>query len=104
MAKLIKTVKCPLCGWHHSIMRTGIMRLQRGETADQPKGNFLFLTDEPGELTFISVRECKGRGKGLPQVESITLAQAKNDPEYNELIESLRFQAYKILQNLTHEK
>lgn len=101
MAKLIRTVKCPLCGWHHSIMRTGIMRLQREESADQPKGKFLFLSNELGELTFISVKECKGRGKGLPQVESITLAQAKNDPEYNELIESLRFQAYQILQNLT---
>lgn len=104
MAKQIKTVKCPLCGWHHSIMRTGIMRLQREESADQPKGKFLFLSDEPSELTFISVRECRGRGKGLPQVESITLAQAKNDPEYNELIDSLRFQAYQILQNLTQEK
>jgi len=104
MAKQIKTVKCPLCGWHHPLRRTGIMRLQRGETADQPKGNFLFLTDEPNELTLISVRECKGRGKGLPQIESITLAQAKNDPEYNELIESLRFQAYKILEFLTREK
>lgn len=104
MAKQIKTVKCPLCGWHHSIIRTGIMRLQRGEAADQPKGKFVFLSNKLSELTFISVRDCKGRGKGLPQVESITLAQAKNDPEYNELIESLRFQAYKILQNVTQEK
>ena len=80
------------------------MRLQREESADQPKGKFLFLSNEPGELTLISVRECAGRGKGLPQIESITLAQAKDDPEYNELIESLRFQGYKILQNLTQEK
>ena len=81
-----------------------LMRLQRGEPADQPKGKFLFLSNEPSELTFISVRECKGRGKGLPQIESITLAQAKNDPEHNELIEPLRFQTYKILQFLTQEK
>lgn len=98
---VIRTVKCPLCGWHHPLTRTGIMRLQRGQTADQLKGDFLFLTGEPGELTLISVRECKGRGKGLPQIESITLAQAKDDPEYQELIESLRNQTYKILQNLT---
>jgi len=104
MAKLIRTVKCPLCGWHHPFTRTGIMRLQRGETADQPKGDYLFLSDKLGELTFISVRECKGRGKGLPQIESITLAQAKNDPEYNELIESLRFQTFKILEFLTGDK
>ena len=104
MAKLIKTVKCPLCGWHYPLTRTDITRLQREETADQPKENFLFLTDEPGELTFISVRECKGRGKGLPQVESITLAQAKDDPEYIELIETLRLRTYKILQFLTQEK
>jgi len=98
---VIRTVKCPLCGWHHPITRTGIMRLQRGESADQPKGNFLFLTDELGELTFISVRECAGRGRGLPEVEKITLTEAKDLPEYQDLIDSLRNQAYKILKFLT---
>ena len=98
---VIRTVKCPLCGWHHPITRTGIMRLQRGESADQPKGNFLFLTDELGELTFISVRECAARGRGLPEVEKITLTEAKDLPEYQDLIDSLRNQAYKILKFLT---
>lgn len=101
---LIRTVKCPLCGWHHAITRTGINRLHRGEAADKPKGHFLFLTDELGELTFISIRECKGRGKGLPQIKSISLNQAKDNPEYKELIESLRFQTYQILEILTREK
>jgi len=104
MAKLIKNIKCPLCGWHHPFTRTGIKRVQRGEVADQPKGNFVFLTNELGELTFISIRECRGRGKGLPEVEGITVAQAKDDPEYKELIESLRFQTFKILEILTSEK
>ena len=56
---VVRTVKCPLCGWHHPLTRTGIMRLQRGESADQSKGKFVFLSNEPSELTLIPVRECK---------------------------------------------
>lgn len=104
MFKLIKNVKCPVCGWHRPITKTGIRRLQRGEPVNRPQRDFMFLSDNLEELTFISVRECRGRGKGLPEVESITLGQAKNNPEYKELIESLRFQAFKILEFLTSEK
>ena len=77
------------------------MRLQRGEAAHQPKGDFLFLTDDPADLTFICIRECAGRGKGLPEVEKITLAEARGVSKYKDLIESLRNQAYKILKFLT---
>jgi hypothetical protein len=77
------------------------MRLQRGEAADQPKGKFLFLSNEPGELTFISVRECKGRGGGLPEVEKVMLREAMNQTEYKYLIDSLRNQSYQILKILT---
>lgn len=101
MAKLIKSVKCPLCGWHHSIIRTGSKRLVRGESADQPKGAFLFNKVNPNESAFISIRECRGRGGGLPQVEKVTLAQAMNQTEYKDLIDSLRNQSYQILKILT---
>jgi len=101
MPKHIRTVRCPLCGWHHPILRTGSKRLLRGESVDQPKGAFLFNKVNPNESAFISVRECKGRGGGLPEVEKITLTEAMANPEYKDLIESLRNQSYQILKILT---
>lgn len=76
------------------------MRLQRGESVDQPKGDFSFDKGDPIEMTLISVRECRGRGQGLPEVEKILLKEAVNLPEYQELITSLKNQTYKILQML----
>ena len=101
MPKLIRTIKCPLCGWHHPIIRRGSKRLLRGESVDQPKGVFLFNNVNPNESAFISVRECKGRGGGLPEVEKITLREAMNQIEYKDLIDSLRNQSYQILKILT---
>ena len=101
MSTTIKSVKCPLCGWHHPITRTGSKRLLRGESADQPKGAFLFNKVNPNESAFISVRECKGRGGGLPEVEKVTLREAMANSEYKDLIESLRNQSYQVLKILT---
>ncbi len=100
MAKHIRTVRCPLCGWHHPISRTGIMRVQRGELASQPKGDFSFDKGDPAEMTLISIRECRGKGHGLPEVERISLKDIMSLPEYQELITSLKNQAYKILEIL----
>jgi len=101
MATTIKTVKCPLCGWHHPAEQKGSMRLQRGDPADLPKGVFLFDKVNPEESAFISIRECRGRGGGLPEVGRITLTEAKGDAEYQELIQSVINQCYKILKVLT---
>jgi len=100
MPKEIETVKCPLCGWHHPIERTGIMRLQRGEPADQPKGPFEFGNFDLDEAAFISIREAKGRGGGLPEIGRVTLAIAQNDPRYKLLITSLVNRSYQILKIL----
>jgi len=70
MAKEVKMVKCPLCGWHHSIEQKGSKRLQRGEVADQPKGEFMFGGFDLNEQAFISIREARGRGGGLPEINS----------------------------------
>ena len=62
MAKEVKTVKCPLCGWHHPIEQKGSKRLQRGEVADQPKGELVFGNFDLSKEAFISIREARGRG------------------------------------------
>jgi len=103
MATIIKTVKCPLCGWHWTLESKGSKRLQRGEDAAFPKGKFNFNKFDPKEEKFISLREAQGRGKGLPEINMIKLADAMNDPEYNELVSSLRDQCYAILKILLPE-
>ena len=96
----IKTVKYPLCDWHHSIEHKGSKRLQRREAADQLKGEFVFGDFDLNEAAFISIREVKGRGGAFPQVGKVTLAQAQNNPDYNNLITSLINRSYQILKTL----
>ena len=50
-----------------------------------------------------SIRECQGRGRGLPEIDTLTLSDAMNDPEYKELIASLRNQCYSVLKILLPE-
>ncbi len=64
MATEIKTVKCPWCGWHHPIEEKGSKRLQRGEVADQPKGESIFGNFDLSKEALISIREARGRGGG----------------------------------------
>lgn len=104
MATEIKMIKCLLCGWHHAIESKGSKRLVRGKPVSESKGYFRFDKVNPEESALISVRECRGRSGGLPEVSKITLTEAMNQPEYSELINSLRKQAYKILEILTQEK
>lgn len=103
MATIIKMVKCPLCGWHWALESKGSKRLQRGESADLPKGEFHFNKFDPKEEKFISLRECQGRGRGLPEINTIKLSEAMNDEEYKQLITSLRNQCYSILKILLPE-
>ena len=100
MAKEIKTVKCLTCGWHHPIEQKGSKRLQRGEAADLPKGEFVFGGFNLNEAAFISIREARGRGGGLPEIDKVTLEKAKDGPDYKNLITSLINQSYAILKIL----
>jgi len=81
----------------------GTNRATRGEVADSPRGEFTFRRSDPQVETFISIREAQGGRKGLPQVDSLTLHQAKQLPEYQALIVSLKEQAYLILKVLIPE-
>jgi len=92
MGTIVKTVKCPLRGWHWALEAKGSKRLQRGESADLPKGE-----------KFISLRECQGRDGGLPEINATKLSEAMNDPEYEELIASLKNQCYSIFKILLPE-
>ncbi len=67
MPKEDKAVKSPLCGWHHPIEHKGSMRLQRGQPADQPKGEFVFGNFDLTQEAFISIQEIKSRRGRSPR-------------------------------------
>ena len=100
MATEVKAVKCPLCCWYHLIEQKGSKRLQRGEAADPPKGKFVFGDFDLKDAAFISIREARGRGGGLPEIRKVTLREAKDLPDYKNLITSLINQFYAILKIL----
>ena len=103
MPTITRYVKCPVCGWHQVIITKGTMRIAREEVADSPRGMFTFRKSDPQVETFISLRNGLGGKKGFPQVESISLHQAKSMPEYQGLIASLREQTYLVLKVLVAE-
>ena len=99
----IEFTKCLVCGWTRPVERKGTKRTQRDQPADR---QYLFRYDivDPGTASFISIRECAGRGKGFPEVRKVTLEEAIQSNSYPELRESLLNQCYKILKILVGEK
>lgn len=96
----IEQVKCPVCGWHRPIEQKGTMRLQRGDPANQPKGKFAFGNFDLDQVAFISIRESRGRGGGLPEIGRITLKEVMERDTYKELRQSLVTACYNVLKIL----
>lgn len=95
-------IKCPFCGTHKAIERTGINRIQKDRGFDRP---YIFSFDhiDLKESAFISVRSCEGR-RGLPEIRRITLREAIKNGEYEDLRQSLMNQCVRILKILTGEE
>ena len=96
-------VKCLFCGRHQPIERTGIMRIQKDKVADR-LFTFTFDHIDPEVSQFISIREPRGRGKGMPEIGRITLREAVEGNLYPELRQSFLNQSVKILKILTKEE
>lgn len=73
MAKIVRTVKCSLFGWHWILESRGGKRLVRGEVADLPRAKFHFNKFDLDGETFISIRECQGGRTELPEIDTIKL-------------------------------
>ena len=95
--------KCEFCGTHKPLQRTGIMRVQKGKPADKLY-TFSYDHIDPEVSQFISIRECGGRGKGMPEIGRITLRGAIEGNLYPELRQSLINQCVRILKILTKEE
>lgn len=98
----VEMCKCLFCGTHKPLQRTGIMRIQKDKPADKLY-TFTYDHIDPEVSQFISIREARGRGKGLPEVRRITLREAIESNEYQDLRKSLMNQCVKILKILTAE-
>lgn len=99
----IEMTKCPFCGHHKAMERTGINRIQRGQTADR-QYTFRYDHVDPKESAFISIRECAGRGKGFPEVSRISLKDTVKNDSHKELRESLLNQCYQVMRILIGEE
>ena len=86
MATIVETLKCPVCGWHWSLEAKGSKRTTRGQIADSTRGKFTFRRVNPQGKIFISLRTYQGKREGLPQVDIVTLKQARDMSKYQELI------------------
>ncbi|MBA7500348.1 MAG: hypothetical protein GH144_01195 [Clostridia bacterium] len=95
--------KCEFCGHHQPIQRTGVMRVQKGKVANK---FYTFSYDhiDPEVSQFISIREPRGRGKGMPEIGRITLREAVENNQYQDLREGLLNQCVKVLKILTKEE
>ncbi len=94
--------KCLFCGTHKPLQRTGIMRIQKDKPADRLY-TFTFDHIDPEASQFISIRECGGRGKGMPEIRRVTLREAIESNKYEDLRESLMDQCVRVLKILTGE-
>ena len=94
----------PFCGWHWKRIHTGKHAKEHGITKEA-KGEFTFEKVDPQNDAFISIRNTPG-GRGNPdsfkEVGKITLQEAKNMPEYKDLINSLR-QKIRIIKQILEE-
>ncbi|NVM22994.1 MAG: hypothetical protein HWN68_14585 [Desulfobacterales bacterium] len=99
--KEIEQVKCSLCGKHTAIERKGTGRLQKDKTVDQAPYEFRFDHVDLETAAFVSVREARGRGQGLPEIRRITLKEAVENDTYKDLRQSLLNQCYGIMKILT---
>jgi len=100
----IQMVKCLLCGKHTAIKRKGSGRLQKDKSVDQAPYEFRFDHVDLETAAFISIREARGRGKGLPEIRRVTLKEATESDSYKEVRQSLLNQCYNILKILTGEQ
>lgn len=96
-------IKCPFCGTHKPIKRTGVMRLQKDKIADR-QYNFVFDHVDLGNSAFVSVRECGGRSRGFPEISRVTLKEAVENDTYEEQRESLKNQCVEVLKILIGEE
>lgn len=95
-------VKCPCCGWQWKKEHTARHAIREGDVK-AAKGEFSFDKGNLESDAFISFREIPG-GRANPdnfrEIERLTLREAKNKPEYQNQINSLKEKVRKIAEIL----
>lgn len=94
-------IACPLCSQNRILQRGGIISGSKGKSGRASFSSFDFDGSE-GKF-FIQVRKnAGGRGGGfwLDDSQSLTFAEAKESPEYQEILEEIKEQCKKILKEL----
>lgn len=102
-------VKCPLCGWHRKLDRTGMrafLRPKKGMspvTPGQYKGRITFGLDDLEDVLIVNVREVEGSpegsrgGGGFFVSGGLTLREMKKESAYEDLVGQIRDACRRIL-------
>lgn len=89
-------IQCPICRLWRPLVKKGTRARAEGKPLDKKEPGAVRL--DWGELDqFIDIRSrAKGRG-GFYRIKTISLKEAKNLPEYNNIIDQLKFRCQQIL-------
>jgi len=94
-------LSCPVCGMSRKLDKSGRWAKLRNKEIDIVKGRAHFGAFDLDDSYLLQVRDCSGsRGHGFPVIGGYTLEQAKNMPEYAELIAELKAACQNILARL----
>lgn len=91
---------CPMCGLNRPLVKTGAWAESKGREIAKAKGVIRFEVDL-ANAEIVQVRQMKGR-EGLPMLrgQGLKLAELKDNPDYQDIVNQIRNQVYRILEIL----
>ena len=107
-------VCCPMCGMSRVLEKKGSMAIARGKPIQEIKGRIRFDHMDMEKANIIQFRERRrgkegeprqgrGGGSGFQLVGGLTLAEMKDNPEYEDLREQMLDTARRIIKILGGE-
>ena len=110
MAKILY-VSCPLCGMNRVLEKKGSVAIGRGLPIEEIKGRIRFDHMDLEKANILQIRERRrgkedkprmrrGGGPGFQLVGGLTLAELKDNPEYQDLREQMLKTAHSIIKIL----
>lgn len=101
MSERIIMVTCPLCGMNRVLEKKGSRAIIEHKPLTKGiKGRIRFDHIDLEKAFIVQFKERREKGRGFPTVGGLTLEEMKQNPEYQDLIEQMKFQLQRILDKL----
>lgn len=106
---------CPMCGWHHPLLRTGVKALSKGNPARRRGELCRFGKSIPlqefGVLRWmVSHGNCSdeeaaaGRKRGIETVDNVTVEELVGDPDFGWIADDIYAQARDLVERIEHAR